>query len=117
MDTDFACISYNVKGLRRKEKRIKIFNYLKQKLQKGVILLQETHSTKDDLESWSNDLGYKILLNDGTSNSRGTLIGISKIFGYKTLHYYDDKKGRLQVLALDHNDQRFLFVNIYNENI
>ena len=57
MDTDFVCISYNVKGLRRKEKRIKIFNYLKQKVQKGVILLQETHSTKDDLESWSNDLG------------------------------------------------------------
>ena len=48
-------------------------------MQKGVILLQETHSTKDDLESWSNDLGYKILLNDGTSNSRGTLIGISKL--------------------------------------
>ena len=67
---------YNVKGLRRKEKRTKMFNYLKQKLQKGVILLQETHSTKDDLESWSNDMGYKILLNNGTSNSRGTLIGI-----------------------------------------
>jgi hypothetical protein len=62
-----------------------MFNYLKQKLQKGVILLQETHSTNDDLESfstnddlesWSNDMGYKILLNNGTSNCRGTLIGI-----------------------------------------
>lgn len=117
MDTDFACISYNVKGLRHKEKRIFFFNYLKQKLQKGVVLLQETHSTNDDLESWSNDMGYKRLLNNGTSNSRGTLIGISKKFEFKTLHYYDDKKGSLQLLALEHINQKFLFVNIYNENI
>ena len=117
MEIDFACISYNVKGLRRTNKRIKIFNYLKEKLKKGVLLLQETHSTNDDLEAWSNEMGYKILLNNGTSNSRGTLIGISKNFEYKILHYYDDKQGRLQLLALEHNDQKFLIVNIYNENI
>ena len=117
MEIDFACISYNVKGLRRTNKRVKIFNYLKEKVKKGVLLLQETHSTNGDLEAWSNEMGYKILLNNGTSNSRGTLIGISKNFEYKILHYYDDKQGRLQLLALEHNDQKFLIVNIYNENI
>ena len=45
------------------------------------------------------------------------MVPIIVVQRYKTLHYYDDKKGRLQVLALEHNDQRFLFVNIYNENI
>ena len=83
MEIDFACISYNVKGLRRTNKRVKIFNYLKEKVKKGVLLLQETHSTNDDLEAWSNEMGYKILLNNGTSNSRGTLIGISKILNTK----------------------------------
>ena len=90
---------------------------MKKKLQKGVVLLQETHYTNEDLESWSKVMSYKIFLNNGTSNSLGTLIGISIFFGYKTLHYYDDKQGRLQVLALEHHDQRFLIVNIYNENI
>ena len=117
MEIDFAGISYNVKGLRRTNKRIKIFNYLKEKFKKCVVLLQETHSTNDDLESWSNKMGYKILLNNGTSNNCGTLIGISKKIEYKILHYYDDKQGRLQLLASEHNGQKFLIVNIYNENI
>ena len=61
-------------------------------------------------------MGYKILLNNGTSNSCGTLIGISKNFEYNILHYYDDKQVRLQLLALKPNDQKFLIFNIYNEN-
>ena len=105
-----------LKGLEepKKEQRFLLFE---RKIKKGVVLLQETHSTIDDLKSWSNEMGYKILLNTGTSNSRGTLIGISKKFENKILHYYDNKQVRLQLLALEHNGQKFLIVNIYNENI
>ena len=59
-------------------------------------------------------MGYKILLENGTSNRRGTLL--LKI-EYKILHCYDDKQGRRWLLALEHKDQKFLIVNIYNENI
>ena len=44
-------------------------------------------------------------------------MGFPKNFEYKILHYYDDKQGRLQLLASEHNDQKFLIVNIYNGNI
>ena len=30
--------------------------------------------------------------------------------------YFDDKNGRLQFLTLNINDEKFLFINIYNAN-
>ena len=56
-----------MRGIRNKKKRIKIFNYLKERLKNGLILLQETHSTNEDLENWSNELNCKLLLNSHTS--------------------------------------------------
>ena len=40
---DFNILSYNVKGLRNKEKRINIFNFCKDKGKNRIVLLQETH--------------------------------------------------------------------------
>ena len=69
MMQNFNCISYNTKGLRQENKRVKIFNFLKEKVADGIIMLQETHSIDSDLENWSNELNYYIFLNSGTSNS------------------------------------------------
>ena len=104
---DFSVISNNVRGLRNKNKRIKIFNYLKERLKIGLILLQETHSVVEDLENWSNELDCKLLLNSHTSMSRGTLIAISKNLDYKILDYFSDMQGRLQILQIEINFVKF----------
>ena len=114
---EFNILTYNTRGLRDKRKRIKIFNFLKSKQRCGILMMQESHSVESDHEQWQNELeGYKLYLNSGTSMARGTLFGISKNFDLQNIKYYDDGDGRLQILSGVHDDQKFLFINIYNFN-
>ena len=49
MSDNFIFLCNNVKGLQDKVKRIKIFEYLKNKaLHNGIIFMQETHSCIND---------------------------------------------------------------------
>ena len=80
-------------------------------------MLQESHSVESDRECWQNELSsYKIYLNSGTSLGRGALIGFSKNFDLNDIKYFDDKDGRLQILSGIHDDQKYIFVKIYNFN-
>ena len=106
---DFKCLSFNVKGLQNREKRIKIFNFCKDKGKNGIILLQETHSIERDVRKWKNEWGSDIYLNHGSSNSRGTLIAFTNGFEKKVLKYIDDKNGRIQILTFEH--VKYLFIN------
>ena len=116
MDVDYSCITYNVRGLKQKIKRTKIFNYIKEKLKNGFVFMQETHSIQDDLVLWQNEWGGQLLLNHGTSNSKGTLIAFSDNFEFKLLKNISDDDGRLQLCSIEHNEKKLLLVNIYNEN-
>ena len=117
MDLEFSCISYNVRGLKQKPKRIKIFNYLNEKVKKGFIFLQETHSIGNDILDWQNDWGGTMILNSGNSNSRGTLIAFTPDFDYKILKHITDDDGRIQICSIMFDERKLLLVNIYNENI
>ena len=117
MDLEFSCISYNVRGLKQKPKRIKIFNYLNEKVKKGFIFLQETHSIGNDILDWQNDWGGTMILNNGNSNSRGTLIAFTPDFDYKILKHITDDDGRIQICSIMFDERKLLLVNIYNENI
>ena len=108
---EFKCLSYNVKGVRNKEKRIKIFNFCKDKGKSGIILLQETHSIKKDVAKWKNEWGGDLYLNHGSSNSRGTLIAFPNGFEKKVLKYIDDKSGRIQIWTITHK-KKFMIVNV-----
>jgi exonuclease III len=114
---EFKCLSYNVKGVQNREKRIKIFNFCKDNGKNGIVLLQETHSAAKDEVKWKNEWGAEIYLNHGSSNSRGTLIAFSKGFEKKVLKYIDDKNGRIQILTFEHKNNIFMIINIYNNNI
>ena len=50
------------------------------------------------------------------SNARGTLIGVSKNFELKNIKYKDDRNGRLQILACEHENEKLMFINIYHFN-
>ena len=111
-----SCLTYNVKGLRQKLKRIKVFNYVKEKLKNGFRFMQETHSVQNDILDWQNEWGSQMILNHGTSNSRGTLIAFSSDFHSKMLKNISDNNGRLQLCSIEHDGKKLLLVNIYNEN-
>ena len=54
-------ISNNVKGIQNSEKRIEIFEYLKNNIPpNGSIFLQETHSYIDDENKWCDELNRNL---------------------------------------------------------
>ena len=56
MDNKFKMITFNVKGLQNRLKRLNVLNFGKEKIQNnGLLLFQETHSAKKDLKGWKND--------------------------------------------------------------
>ena len=57
MEIDFSCLSYNTRGLKQKHKRIKIFNYAKEKVKNGFVFFQETHTVKEDRNLWKKEWG------------------------------------------------------------
>ena len=49
-------VTNNVKGLQSSKKRLKLIEYLKNKLESnGVLFLQETHSISNDENGWADD--------------------------------------------------------------
>lgn len=79
-------------------------------------MLQETHSVKEDQVLWNKDWGSEILLNHGTSNSRGTLLAFGNEVDYKILKHINDGNGRLQICSIAIEGNKFLLVNVYNNN-
>ena len=63
---------------------------------------------------WKTEFDGDIFLNHGTTNSRGTLIALTKGFNYDKISYSSDNEGRIQILALIFDEKRYLIVNIYN---
>ena len=58
---DFNFLKINVKGLQSIKKRLKLFNFLKNKIgPKGILFLQETHSSVEIEKKWIDDFKDKI---------------------------------------------------------
>ena len=84
--------SFNCRGIRDKTKRILIFNWL-QKSYPGIILLQETHSVKEDEKQWKKEWEGQIYFSHGTSNSKGVAILISPNLDLKFSNIINDPDG------------------------
>ena len=73
MNSGVKVLSVNCQGLRNKEKRNDVLNYLGS-LQAGIICLQDTHWTDSDIrvikQAWNGELYIK----GEKSNSRGVAI-------------------------------------------
>ena len=117
MTETISFVSYNSKGLRIKEKRIKIFEYLKNSIShNGFIFLQETHSHYNDQRKWEDQTGCSLFFSHGKTNSCGVLIGF---VGTKKLDVLDekrDKNGRILILKVLVEDNCFTLINLYSPN-
>ena len=68
---DFSIISYNVRGLRGKVKRVCIMEHLKLTAKKGIFLLQETHFEDNDKKIIRHEWGTEdFFLCNGERDSR-----------------------------------------------
>ena len=58
MNGNYNFISNNVNGIKASEKRLKLFEYLKNNINgNGFIFLQETHSLSNDELKWKDEFG------------------------------------------------------------
>ena len=112
---NFVC--NNVKGLQGKDKRIKIFKYLKNCISsKGFVFLQETHSSLNDEKSglMISRVGY--FFSHGKTNSCGVAISYSGNKPFSFIDEFKDNHGRLLVLEVEIDSEILVLINFYNAN-
>ena len=104
MNTDnLKFISNKVKGIQKSEKRIKIFEYLKNSVTpNGFIFLQETHSSVDEEKRQC-----------GKTNTCGVAIGYVGSKYFVLVNQTDDKNGLLLLIEAIVDDFKFVLINIY----
>ena len=76
MDNILEFLSNNVNGLTSSKKRIKMFEYLWNKISNiGIIFLQETHSSEDTFNNWRNDFKGEVFFSHGSTSSCSVMVG------------------------------------------
>ena len=95
---NFNFLSNNVKGLQSAKKRLKLFNFSKNKIgPKGILFLQETHSSVGT-EKWIDDFKDKIYYSHGKTNSCGVLIAIYGNLNIYVKNIVHDNDGRVLIV-------------------
>ena len=113
----FNLVSYNVKGLQQRGKRLKIFNYIGEKLKNnGIFFFQEAHSTPSLEDKWTSEWGGRLIFSHGESNARGVVIGFTKDFDFNIENIYRDNNGRTLIIEMSKDGELFLLINFYNAN-
>ncbi len=111
---NFDIITQNAKGLRDKTKRKTVFEHLK-KLG-GIILLQETHGTKNIETQWKNEWDGDIIFSHGASNSRGVMILFPSDIDVTINKVDTDTEGRMILMTCTIQDTKYLLYNVYGPN-
>ena len=116
---DLEVISLNVRGIRGDDKRRKLSQYLKKQVSsKGIIFLEETHSTKDKESQWANywnERGH-LKCSNGDYDARGVLISIREGLDCTIEAEYTDTAGRFIILECLIQGSQILLINLYNLN-
>lgn len=113
---EIKILSLNCQGLRDKQKRRDVINYLKNK-KFSIYCLQDTHFIKSDENQIKTLWGYKVYMSYGKSNARGVAILLNNNFEFKILSEKSDETGNYIVLEiLIENKYTFTLINIYAPN-
>lgn len=109
-------VSLNVNGLGDQLKCREIFKYLKI-VDASLILLQETHSTKETEHLWWAEWGCaSVAFNHGTSASRGVALFVNRGSPIEIVDTHNDNEGRWQLIDLKIEDTLFTIANMYGPN-
>ena len=109
----FNFLSNNVKGLQSSKKRLKIFQYFKNKISpKSILFLQETHYSKVTEKIWSDEFNGDLLFSHGKTNSCSVLVGFYGDINYFVKKKLSDNSGRILVLDVTINGTEYLLINL-----
>ena len=110
----FSCqfLTLNVKGIRDKTKRERIFNWCKSK-SVDIVCLQETYSSPDIEAKWQLEWGGKCIFSHGTNHGRGVLVLIDSKLDVEIGDTWVDRNGRYVLIKCNIQGQKLLLGNVY----
>ena len=108
----FHFISLNVRGMRDKMKRSKIFAWIRAQ-KTDIVFLQETYWTEDLQNQVTKEWNGRIFFCNGTNHARGVSILIRKNLPVDVVNVHSKGDGRAIALRLDYQTCSYLIVNIY----
>ena len=92
MNGNYNFISSNVKGVKVSEKRLKLFEYLRNNINNNaLIFLQETHSSSNDEQKWKDNFRSHLIFSNGTSC--GVAVGYCEAEAVKVVSTSCEKNG------------------------
>ena len=116
MEKNLTCVTLNVRGLRDKEKRRKLFYWL-QRNNYDIICLQETYCTEEFLPNFNRDWKGAAFHSLSTSeHSKGCCILLSHKIKHDIISKQNTNDGRAVLLNVDINDKLYTLVCAYAPN-
>ena len=110
----FRIVSFNVRGAGDKIKREKIFAHHRPNA--DILIMLESHSSKDTENIWENEWGGKAIYAHGTTAARGIAIFATREIYQKISNIYKDEDGRVIILDITDNKQQITVAAIYAPN-
>ena len=107
-------VSLNTRGLQSCEKRRAIFD--KHRFHADLLILQETHSSKEIETIWENEWGGRIVFSHGTTAARGIAILIRKELKDSIENIFTDSAGRVIIIDISIKDVVVTVAAIYAPN-
>ena len=115
MAENLKIVSLNVRGIRAKDKRLKLFRWFIDVHRADIVLLQETHSSPHDEISWTDEWAGDIYFSHGAQNARGVCIMIN--IGHTCHNVVADNSGRYIMIDTTVSDRRMTNMNVYAPNM
>ena len=119
LQVSFDVLSINTRVIRDSLKRHEGFEWLKNYTSKNaVIFIQESHSTADIENLWSQQWHSreKLIFSHGDFNACGVLVAFRENLDHRMEDKVIDEAGRYIILKCRIQDSPFLLVNLYNPN-
>ena len=108
--------SLNVRGLQDNNKRKRIFQTFRNS-KFDIILLQETHSTDEDVVLWKKDWIGRAFFSSLNSTKSGVAILCKESKNFKAEFENSDKAGRIISVTIETQKNKFQITNVYAPNI
>ena len=113
--TNCNFLSLNVRGLKRKQKRLSIFSYLKDQ-NCAFYLLQETYSERHNELLWKSEWGGKIFFSHGSNHQKGVCILLNPLYDIQIESSFEDSEGRIVLINACFETVKFSVCNVYAPN-
>ena len=95
-----SIVTFNVRGIRARQKRRAIFRHLHVSYPNSIISLQETHSSTSDEKCWKTEWGGDIYFSHGRDNAGGVAFLFPRARDFDISVIYSGEEGRLLILGV-----------------